>query len=51
MLTIWGKKIGSKSETFRRISMNLTSYIRYDVYKAIITPLFEYCSSMLNEFK
>jgi len=42
-----GKKIGSKLGIFRRISVNLTLYMRCVVYKAIIAPLFEYCSSIL----
>jgi len=42
-----GKKIGSKLGVLRRISTNLTPYMRCVVYKAIIAPLFEYCSSIL----
>lgn len=42
-----GKKVGSKLGVFRRISVNLTPYMRCVVYKAIIAPLFEYCSSVL----
>jgi len=43
----FGKKIGSKLGVFRRISANLTPYMRCVVYKAIIAPLFEYCASIL----
>jgi len=42
-----GKKIGSKLGVFRRISVNLTPYMRCVVYKAIIARLFEYCASIL----
>jgi len=42
-----GKKIGSKLGLLCRISMYLTPYMRCVVYKAIIAPLFEYCSSIL----
>jgi len=42
-----GKKIGSKLGILRRISANLTPYMRCVVYKAIVAPLFEYCSSIL----
>lgn len=42
-----GKKVGSKLGVLRRISMDLTPYMRCTVYKSIVAPLFEYCASIL----
>jgi len=41
------KKIGCRLGLLRRVGANLTPYMRCIVYKAIIAPLFEYCSSIL----
>jgi hypothetical protein len=42
-----GKKIGSKLGVLRRVSVELTPYMRCVVYKTIVAPLFEYCSSIM----
>lgn len=42
-----GKKIGSKLGVLRRVGVNLTPYMRCVVYKVIVAPLFEYCSTVL----
>lgn len=41
-----GKKIGSKLGVLRRVGVNLTPYMRCVVYKSIVAPLFEYCSTV-----
>jgi hypothetical protein len=41
------KKVGAKLGVMRRIGMDLSANMRCIVYKAIVSPLFEYCSSIL----
>lgn len=46
-LNYMGKKIGSKLGVLRRVGADLTQYMRCVVYKTMVAPLFEYCSSIL----
>jgi hypothetical protein len=41
------KKIGAKLGVMRRIGKDLSANMRCIVYKSIVSPLFEYCSSLL----
>lgn len=42
-----GRKVGAKLGVMRRISGDISAYMRCIVYKTIIAPLFDYCGSIM----